>query len=407
MTFSASGTRSTLRFAASLAVIGALGPSAVDMYLASLPEIAHEYASSYASVQLTLTVFLLAMGAGQLVFGPVVDTLGRRRPLLVGLLIFILSSSMAALAPSLEWLLVARFVQGLGSALTLVVIMSMVRDVAEGARAAQIFALLMTIEGLAPVLAPALGGFLSVHFGWRAIMVVLALLGAAVLLNSFVTLKETLPANKRAEWQPRTIMRTYAYISRDPDFLRPALALAAVFFFLFAYIGGAAFVYQTHFCLSATTFGSVFGATGIAILLGAITAGRQVSRFGLSALALFGAGCMLMGTAVTLVFTLTGPHLIGVVAGMALSLFGLGVCETTLMSLAMASQDRALGSTAALLGAFQLVISSSATPLAGAAVERGVVEWALLLVLSALLVWGLTWLTTRRTDGVSSSVVGH
>ncbi|MFL1526550.1 multidrug effflux MFS transporter [Pseudomonas sp. O230] len=407
MTFSASGTRSNLRFAASLAVIGALGPSAVDMYLASLPEIAREYASSYASVQLTLTVFLLAMGAGQLVFGPVVDTLGRRRPLLAGLLVFILSSLFAAVAPSLEWLLVARFIQGMGSALTLVVIMSMVRDVSEGARAAQIFALLMTIEGLAPVIAPALGGFLSVHFGWRAIMLVLAVLGAAVLLNSFLALKETLPPDKRVAWQPRAIIRTYAHISRDPNFLRPALALAAVFFFLFAYIGGAAFVYQTHFGLSATSFGSVFGATGIAILLGAITAGRLVSRFGLSTLALFGAGCMLMGTLLTLVFALSEPHMIGVVAGMGLSLFGLGICETTLMSLAMASQERALGSTAALLGAFQLVISSSSTPLAGAAVERGVVEWALLLVLSALLVWGLTWLTTRRADAASNSVTEH
>lgn len=407
MTFSTSGPRSNLRFAASLAVIGALGPSAIDMYLASLPDIAHEYVSSYASVQLTLTVFLLAMGAGQLVFGPVVDTLGRRRPLLSGLLVFILSSLVAAAAPSLEWLLVARFVQGLGSALTLVVIMSMVRDVSEGARAAQIFALLMTIEGLAPVIAPALGGFLSVHFGWRAIMLVLAVLGAAVLLNSFLALKETLPPDKRVAWRPRAILLTYMHISRDPNFLRPALALAAVFFFLFAYIGGAAFAYQTHFGLSATSFGAVFGATGVAILLGAITAGRLVSRFGLSKLALFGAGCMLMGTLLTLVFALTESRLTGVVAGMAISLFGLGVCETALMSLAMASQDRALGSTAALLGAFQLVISSSATPLAGAAVEQGVVEWALLLVLSGLLVWGLTWLATRRTDAASNSVTEH
>ncbi|MGF7111550.1 DHA1 family bicyclomycin/chloramphenicol resistance-like MFS transporter [Pseudomonas laurylsulfatiphila] len=407
MTFSENGIRSDWRFAVSLAVIGTLGPSAVDMYLASLPDIAQEYSRSYANVQLTLTLFLLAMGAGQLVFGPMVDTLGRRRPLLAGLLVFILSSLTAALAPNLEWLLVARFVQGLGSALTLVVIMSMVRDVAEGARAAQIFALLMTIEGLAPVIAPALGGFLSGNFGWRAIMVVLAVLGAGVLLNSFLVLKETLPVDKRVVSQPCAIVRNYAHISRDSDFLRPALALAAVFFFLFAYIGGAPFVYQTHFGLSATSFGLVFGTTGVAILLGAISAGRLVSQFGLSTLALFGAGCMLMGTLLTLVFALSGPHLIGVVAGVALSLFGLGVCETTLMSLAMASQDRALGSTAALLGAFQLIISSSSTPLAGALVARGVVEWALLLMLSALLVWGLTSLTTRCTDVVSNSVIEH
>lgn len=127
-------------FAISLALIGALGPSAVDMYLASMPSIASEFATSYAGVQLTLTVFLLAMGAGQLLFGPLVDTLGRRRPLLAGLLVFVCSSLAAAAAPDLNSLLLARFIQGLGSALTLVVIMSMVRDVAEGARAAQIFA---------------------------------------------------------------------------------------------------------------------------------------------------------------------------------------------------------------------------------------------------------------------------
>lgn len=407
MIFSASGTPSHLRFAASLAVIGALGPSAVDMYLASLPDIAQEYARSYTQVQLTLTVFLLAMGAGQLLFGPVVDTLGRRRPLLVGLLVFILSSFLAAVAPSLEWLLLARFVQGLGSALTLVVIMSMVRDVAEGARAAQIFALLMTIEGLAPVIAPALGGFLSVHFGWRAIMLVLAALGAAVWLNSFLVLKETLAPEKRLSFQPRAIARTYKYIAADPGFLRPALAVAAVFFFLFAYIGGAALVYQAHFGLSASSFGYVFGGSGVAILLGAISAGRLVSRFGLGTLSQLGAACMLLGAALTLVSAMMAAPLGAVVAGVVLSLFGLGLCESTLMALAMASQERALGSTAALLGALQLMISSSATPLAGAAVESGLLDWAVLLLLSALVVWGLTGWATRNAALASKSMAGH
>ena len=408
MTSTASSTQTNWRFAASLAVIGALGPSAVDMYLASLPEIAHEYARSYTQVQLTLTVFLLAMGAGQLLFGPVVDTLGRRRPLLAGLLVFILSSLLAAAAPSLEWLLLARFVQGLGSALTLVVIMSMVRDVAQGARAAQIFALLMTIEGLAPVIAPALGGFLSAHFGWRAIMLVLAGLGMAVLLNSYVALQETLAPEKRLAWRPSAIVRTYVHIAGDSAFLRPTLAAAAVFFFLFAYIGGAAFAYQTYFGLSASSFGYVFGTTGIAILLGAICAGRLVARLGLSTLARLGAGCMLLGAVLTLYFAVSGPHLSGVVAGIALSLFGLGLCESTLMALAMASQERALGSTAALLGALQLMISSSATPLAGAAVERGVVQWTLLLLAAALVVWGLTWWATHNVAAAASTpMAGH
>lgn len=396
-----------VRFAVALALIGALGPSAVDMYLASMPAIAAEFRTSYAAVQLTLTVFLLAMGAGQLLFGPLIDMLGRRRPLLAGLLVFILSSVWAASADSLDALVVARFVQGLGSALTLVVIMSMVRDVAEGARAAQLFALLMTIEGLAPVVAPALGGVVGAHYGWRMVMLVLATLGAVVLLNASLVFKETLPADQRMAFRSRACLRTYAGIASDRQFLRPALALAAVFFFLFAYIGGAAYVYQHHYGLSVEAFGTLFGATGIAILLGAITAGRLVARKGLGRLALVGAGCMLLGSLLVLIGAVTASGLVGIVAGMALAMFGLGVAEATLMSMAMASQTRALGSTAALLGAFQLIISSFATPLSGIMAPLGASHWALLLALSAALVAVLVRASVRCAPGERSHLAGH
>ncbi|GGU50798.1 Bcr/CflA family drug resistance efflux transporter [Pseudomonas laurentiana] len=396
-----------VRFAVALALIGALGPSAVDMYLASMPAIAAEFRTSYAAVQLTLTVFLLAMGAGQLLFGPLIDALGRRRPLLAGLLLFILSSLWAARAETLDVLVVARFVQGLGSALTLVVIMSMVRDVAEGARAAQLFALLMTIEGLAPVFAPALGGVVGAHYGWRMIMLVLAAVGVVVLLNASLVLKETLPANQRMALRPIACLRTYGRIAADPQFLRPALALAAVFFFLFAYIGGAAYVYQHHYGLSVEAFGSLFGATGIAILLGAITAGRLVARKGLGRLALAGAGCMLVGSLLVLIGAVTASGLVGIVAGMALAMFGLGVAESTLMSMAMASQTRALGSTAALLGAFQLIISSFATPLSGIMAPLGPPHWALLLALAAALVAVLVRASARCAPEVRQHLPGH
>lgn len=233
-------------FALGLGLIGALGPSAVDMYLSSLPEIASHYQASFTRVQLTLTFFLLAMGAGQLIFGPIVDAYGRRKPLLAGLLLFILCSLGAAAAPSLDTLIMLRFFQGLGSALTLVVIMSMVRDVSQGVAATKLFALLMTIEGVAPILAPALGGVIDAHFGWRAVMLVLAGMGVTVLVNSLLNLPETLPPSKREPLRLGHACSTYLAILADRRFLRPTLAVAAVFFFLFAYIGGATLVYQAH-----------------------------------------------------------------------------------------------------------------------------------------------------------------
>lgn len=143
------------KFLASLALITVLGPSAIDMYLASMPDMAAEPGASSASIQLTLTVFLLAMGFGQLIFGPIIDALGRRRPLLIGISCFIICSVWAAYVTSFDTLLCVRFFQGLAASLTLVVAISSVRDVATGTDAAKLFALLMTIEGLAPVLAPA------------------------------------------------------------------------------------------------------------------------------------------------------------------------------------------------------------------------------------------------------------
>ncbi|NIF30341.1 multidrug effflux MFS transporter [Pantoea sp. Tr-811] len=400
-------TRVPVRIAVALGLIGALGPSAVDMYLSSLPEIAREFDTSFASVQLTLTFFLLAMGAGQLVFGPVVDAYGRRRPLLVGLAMFTLCAFGAAWAPSLDMLIGFRFVQGLGSALTLVVIMSMVRDISTGVAAAKLFAMLMTIEGVAPILAPAAGGFIDTHFGWRAVMLVLAALGIIVLLNSWVALAETLAPGKRVALSVGAACRTYLAIARDRAFLLPALAVSGVFFFLFAYIGGATLVYQESYGLTAQQFGLLFGATGITIILGAMVAGKMVSRLGLGKLSMLGVLCMALGATVSLVCTATGVGLVGVVAGMAIALFGLGIAESTLMSLVMSSQDTALGSTAALLGAFQLSLSSTATPLAGLIVQQGPVAWAALLAASAVVVCVLTKVSVPASDADTYNLAEH
>lgn len=396
-----------MKFAIGLGMIGALGPSAVDMYLASLPEIAREYQTSFASVQLTLTFFLLAMGAGQLLFGPVVDACGRRRPLLAGLALFTLCSLGAAWAPSLNALIAFRFVQGLGSALTLVVIMSMVRDVSTGVTATKLFALLMTIEGVAPILAPALGGFIDAHFGWRAVMLLLAGLGLAVFCNSWLSLPETLDDENREPLRLRAACQRYLAIANDRRFLQPTLAVAAVFFFLFAYIGGATFVYQEIYGLDASTFGLLFGLTGIAVLLGATCAGRFAGRLGLRRLSIVGVVCMAAGAAITLLATVTPVGLAGVAIGVAVSLFGLGIAESTLMSLVMSSQERALGSTAALLGAIQLSISSLATPFSALALAYGPTGWAVLLMASALVVCLLTKVSLRNICGDTFALAGH
>lgn len=384
------GHATGFKFVLALALVTVLGPVATDMYLPSMPQIAQDFGSSYAAVQLTLTVFLLAEGAGQLFFGPVVDRLGRRRPLLAGISVFVLASVWLTFAGSVGEMFWGRLLQGLAAALMLVVVVSKVRDVSHGVRAAQLFALLMTIEGLGPVLAPTVGGFVDAFFGWRAVMVVFVLMGLVALVSSAVNLRETLPREKRLPIHPRAIAGHYFRIIRDLHFLGPALSVSMAFFFLFAYVGGATYVYQSIYGLSPNVFGTVLGATGVAVLLGALVAAKLMSRFGVRRLAGAGAMLILGGACLALVLELSGLGLAGVVAGMFASMCGLGVAEAALMGLAMSSQSRALGYTAALLGSMKLVFASAATPISGMLAVKGSGPWLLFLIGSGIVMVGLT-----------------
>lgn len=383
------------KIAIALSLVAVLGPAAVDMYLPSIPEMAIALNSDYASMQLSLTVFLLSMGAGQLVFGPIIDAYGRKRPLIVGLVVYLVCALWAGAATSTDMLLAARFFQGLAAALALVVALSSVRDVADGVRGAQLFALLMTIEGLAPIVAPTIGGFVSALLGWRAVFVVLAGMGLICIINTMVNLPETLPQERRLPLDLPTIVKTYDQIARDGAFLAPALALSAAFFFLFAYIGGAAFVYQAEFGLSPDLFGVVFGCTGVALLLGAMTTGRLVARLPIERLAVAAALFMVAGAVIAAVALWFGFGIYGVVSGMFVALFGLGIGEATLMSIALSARDQAIGSSAAVLGAFQLVIASLATPFAGHLAQKGALPWLMFLVCAGLVVVALTGLVAR------------
>ncbi|MCG2840177.1 multidrug effflux MFS transporter [Sandaracinobacter sp. RS1-74] len=387
-----------LRIAVGLGLITLLGPASVDMYLPSIPVMADDLAIPYTTMQLTLTVFLLAMGGGQLVFGPVIDALGRRRPLLAAIALFVATSLWAASAQSVESLIAARFLQGLAASLALVTAMSSVRDVAEGVRAAQLFALLMTIQGLGPVLAPAVGGVIGEAFGWRGVFLALAALGVGVAANTLANLPESLAHDKRSSLNLSAVMRTYAGIVSDRRFMLPGLALAAVFFFLFAYIGGASYAYQTGYGLSPRDFGFVFGATGTAVLIGAMASAKLVTRLRIEALALAGALAMLAGALIGLFSALGGVGLPGIVTGMFLALAGLGIAEATLMSVALATRTTALGASAALLGAFPLLLGAAATPVAAMVAEIGAAHWLGLLAATGLAASGLAFTTARMVS---------
>ena len=365
------------------AVVGLL-PFAADMYLSSLPAIGDAFDSPVWVTQLTLTGFLLVLGLGQLVAGPITDALGRRRPLLLGLGLFTAGSLLAALAPSMAVLVAGRLLQGVGGALAVVIANSSVRDRTSGDAATRLYAVLMTVAGLAPVIAPTAGGVLEQIVGWRSVFIALAVLGALVTVGAAAFLPESLQQPSRTPFAPSGLASLYAGLLRTRGFAAPLAALSALFMMLFAYIGGASYVYQDHYGLDPAAFGLVFGATGLAFLLGAVIAHRVAGSMPAMRQALVGSAVALGGGAAAVLATAAGAPLVFVVLGLAVGLLGLGIAEPPLMSRCMSAVESSSGAAAALVGASQYALGAAATVVAGVLAASSPVLWAGLIAFFAL-----------------------
>jgi MFS transporter, DHA1 family, multidrug resistance protein len=359
--------RHYVRLVLVLGALIALGPLTIDMYLPAFPRIADELDATDSAVQLTLTGMLLGLAAGQLVVGPLSDAVGRRRPLVAGLGAHAGASLLCALAPSVLVLASVRVLQGLAGAAISVVAMAIVRDLFSGVAVARIMSRLMLVIGLAPILAPTLGGLVLGFTSWRGIFVVLA--GAAVLLVAVAVLglPETLPVERRRPATVRASLAAYRALRHDPVFLALAFIGGLMMAAIFAYVAGAPFVLQDGFGLDTRTFGLVFGlnAAGLTltsqvnpVLLRWFTV-RQVLSGGIvgaiaAALALLVAGLTGAG----------GLPAVLVPLALLVSLAGLALPNTP--ALALTRHGEAAGTAAAVLGCVQFGVGGLVAPLVGA-----------------------------------------
>ena len=378
--------RSYVRFVLVLGALIAIGPLTIDTYLPALPSITRDLAASESAVQGTLTGILLGMGLGQLLVGPLADAIGRRRPLIAGLALHIAASVFCAFAPTIELLTVGRAIQGLGNAAVAVVAMAMVRDLFSGSAAATMLSRLMLVMGLAPVLAPTLGGFILQLTSWRGVFVILAVAGALMVTLATLALRETLPVEARRPLAIRPVLSTYGTLLRDRTFVGLVLISGLMFATLFSYIGGSSFVLQDIYGLSVTQFGLAFGLNSLGFLTGSQLnpfllkrfQPRQLIRAGVSIGAV--AALTLLASAVTGVGGLTM-----ILVPLWFLLFACGLTLPNTPALALTRHGEAAGTAAALLGASQFVIGGAAAPLIGAMGSDSAVPMALVMAVTACL----------------------
>jgi DHA1 family bicyclomycin/chloramphenicol resistance-like MFS transporter len=378
--------RSYIRFVLVLGALIAIGPLTIDTYLPALPSITRDLAASESAVQFTLTGILLGMGLGQLLVGPLADAVGRRRPLIAGLALHIAASVFCAFAPTIELLTVGRVIQGLGNAAVAVVAMAMVRDLFAGSAAATMLSRLMLVMGLAPVLAPTLGGFILQLTSWRGVFVILAVAGTLMVTLASLALRETLPAERRRPLALRPVLSTYAMLLRDSTFVGLVLISGLMFATLFSYIGGSSFVLQDIYGLSVTQFGLAFGLNSLGFLTGSQLnpfllkrfAPRQLVRAGVSIGAV--AALLLLASAATGFGGLTM-----ILLPLWFLLFACGLTLPNTPALALTRHGEAAGTAAALLGASQFVIGGASAPLIGAMGSGSAVPMALVMAVTASL----------------------
>ncbi len=349
-----------------LGMLIALGPLSIDMYLPAFPQIATDLSASTSAVQLTLTGMLAGLATGQLVIGPLSDVFGRRRPLLVGLAVHLLASLLAAAAPNIAVLSVVRVLQGFAGAAISVVALATVRDLFSGSAVARTMSRLMLVIGLAPILAPTLGGFVLQLTDWRGIFVVLAV--AALLLSAvaFLGLRETLPPERRSAPGLRSTLRTYRSLFADRTFVALVLIAGLMFASIFAYVGSASFVLQEGYGLDERTFGLVFGVNSLALTVVSQLNPSLIGRYGTANVLTFGILASVASAVGVVLVGATGVGgLVGLLIPLGLVLAAAGLAMPNTPALALSRHGDAAGSASAMLGASQFGVGAAVAPLVG------------------------------------------
>ncbi|OMB84999.1 MULTISPECIES: multidrug effflux MFS transporter [Mycolicibacterium] len=388
-----------LRMILVLGALVALGPLTIDMYLPALPRIADELSVSSSMSQLTLTGTLAGLALGQLIVGPLSDSLGRRRPLMVGIVLHMVASVLCVLAPNIAVLGLARALQGMGAAAASVVAIAVVGDLFSGTVAATVMSRLMLVLGVAPVLAPSLGAAVLLHGSWHWVFVALVVAAGGLLAMAALALPETLPVSHRRPLAVRGIVGTYVELVRDSRFVILVLVAALGMSGLFAYISAAPFVLQGHYGLNQQAFALVFAAGAIALIGSTQFNVVLLRRFSPQAITV---AALAWSTLAGVVFVvLTVAHVGGLAAFVApvlAILAGMGLVLPNAPAVALSRHPDAAGTAAALLGAAQFGLGAAVAPAIGAlgngaAALSWVMTAGMAIALAALLLVG------RRNGG--------
>ncbi|RSL30301.1 Bcr/CflA family efflux MFS transporter [Salibacterium salarium] len=367
-----------------LGSLAAFGPLTIDMYLPSFPSIANDLGTSASLVQLSLTACLLGLAGGQLVIGPVSDMKGRKGPMMISLSAYVAASILCVFAPSIWVLIAARFLQGFSASAGIVISRAVVRDLYTGKELTKFFALLMLVNGLAPILAPVAGGIVLELTTWHGVFAILSFIGLFMLITVFMLLPETLTNENRATAGIKRTILTFGDLVKDRTFTGYALAQGLVMAGIFAYVSGTPFVYQGIYGVSAQVFSFLFAMNGIGLIIGSQLTGRLAGIIAETKILFTGLLVTTSASILLMAMILIEAPLLFIVIPIFFIVSCVGVVTTTCFSLAMETQGHRAGSASALLGLLPFLFGATSAPLVGVAGENTAVPMGLIILIANL-----------------------
>ena len=369
-----------------LGSLTALGPFSIDMYLPGFSGIAKDLNTTVANVSMTLSSYFIGISAGQLLYGPLLDRFGRKKPLFIGLLIYILASLGCVFVTDIDTFIGLRFIQAVGSCAATVASVSMVRDLFPVKDIPKVFSLLMLVVGLSPMLAPTIGGYVTAYYGWHTVFFILMCMGILILVASQILLPNTYLPDTSISLKPRPIITNFISIIKEPQFYTYAFAGAIAFSGLFTYVAASPILFMDIFKVDGKTYGWIFAFMSLSFISASQLNSLLLRRFK-SEQMIFGA--LISQSVIVILFLILSMNnvlgLYGTIVMLFLFLSCLGISNPNTAGLTLAPFARNAGSASALMGAIQLGLGAFVSFTVGVFVHNSIVSMVVIMTITTLL----------------------
>lgn len=375
----------SLTFVIILGALTAIGALSIDMFLPGLPEIKEDFNTTTATTQLTLSLFMIGLALGNLFVGPISDSMGRRKPLIVSMAIFTLASVCIVFTTNIWIMIILRFVQGFTGGAGAVISRAIASDLYKGKELTQFLALLMLVNGIAPIIAPALGGIILSVAIWRVVFIVLTVFGLCMLIGSLYKVPESLQVEHRENSEIKTIFKNFKKLLSTPRFVLPMLIQGVTFIMLFSYISASPFLIQKIYGQSALFFSLMFASIGITLIISSQMTGKLVQYIDRQKLLRYFTVTQVIGVIIVALILLNHLSIYLLIIGFIILVAPVTGVATLGFSIAMDERTTGSGSASSLLGLLQSLLGGLVTPLVNLNGEYDSSPYVVIITIAAVI----------------------